>query len=638
MPYLTEEHAELSETQQSDFMQNFGSSRFDRKAITIFATLVTGLICGANAWTGESSDRVSFCLQSPTQQLQCLDANNRPYRMSRWHWDKWQREGKPSYVKFQASIKASNPYKPFWAGGAFLSFAFSGWMLRHLRDTEEKLSYYEDIRIRTNRTRSETEAQISLMPEYRNLQVAQVELQSDLELIAGDRTVLIQQAEILAETELEIAKLEAQDSLFAAQTAGMTPEQVQEYVDFIRAQKTPYLQGSQTLDGTTTPKDKVEGDEQQAIAQALTGQFAPVEPEAKPPADNVIAEIIKRVATEDGSTALCGDPGTGKSTITREYIRQVISNCPDADIAVLAVKNDSFCGLRDRGRVTRFIGESAIESATSFFLEIDREYKRRLDLPEEQREQLKPFVRILDDWLTISAGLNKFKPADLGFDFGQILFDLLIIGREYNMKFFVNLHSLNLAAIGIKNLDQNTRKVLRLLLLGNRYQKDGRSLDAYGVIEQAIMGNQVITHAQDKEIVREQYKTLKEQSRQLFQPIMFAFLGGYYLGIVPRFSEQKSIAMPPADIESPDAVPELRSELDGILASWAAKSEVSAIASQIIEIIKSGNEPVNVESIRKSRKWGDNAPGIEEIREALSELTIKEFVDGDKDKGYSLVK
>ncbi|MBD2298961.1 ATP-binding protein [Nostoc sp. FACHB-190] len=261
------------------------------------------------------------------------------------------------------------------------------------------------------------------------------------------------------------------------------------------------------------------------------------QPAIAPTNDETITEVLRRVAREDGSTALCGDPGTGKSTITREYIRQVEANCPNADMRVLAVKNDSFNGLRERGKVTRFVGENAIDNARTFFLGVQTEYNKRLELTEDGRESLPPFVIILDDWLTIAAKLNKVKPEDLGFDFGQILFDVLIVGREYNMKFFVNLHSLNLKAIGIQELDQNTRKVLRLLLLGNRYRKDGREIDAYGVIEQAIMGNQVITHAKDKEAVRTQYSELKAQSRSQYQPVMFAFVGGYYLGLVPKFQQ-----------------------------------------------------------------------------------------------------
>ena len=210
------------------------------------------------------------------------------------------------------------------------------------------------------------------------------------------------------------------------------------------------------------------------------------------------------------------------------------------------------------------------------------------------------------------------------------------------MKFFVNLHSLNLAAIGIQELDQNTRKCLRLLLLGNRYQKDGRSLDAYGVIEQAITGAQVITHAKDKELVREDYSRLKQLSRAQYQPVMFAFIGGYYIGIVPRFPPESDLFPShgqPTPVEVPKPpTPELSltEQLDAILGSQD-KPTLSDRAAKVLEIIQSGTEPVGFEAIRKSRKWEEN-PSTEVIREALNELTIKECISGDRSTGYSIVR
>lgn len=60
--------------------------------------------------------------------------------------------------------------------------------------------------------------------------------------------------------------MEASDAIFEAQTAGMTEEQKAEYIKQLREMKTPYLQGSQTLQGTIDPNDKVTGSEATAIA------------------------------------------------------------------------------------------------------------------------------------------------------------------------------------------------------------------------------------------------------------------------------------------------------------------------------------------------------------------------------------
>lgn len=294
------------------------------------------------------------------------------------------------------------------------------------------------------------------------------------------------------------------------------------------------------------PSSKTNSEVKVKAAQPLTQVDKSIIPKFKFPDD--ISELLGRIAREDGSTALCGDPGTGKSTITREYIRQVQESNAKAVIKVLAVKNDSFCGLRESGNVTQF-DEDEIDVALNFFKQVKDEYKKRRKLPEDRRGDLPPYVIILDDWISISSALIKWQSRQpkkrVGEDelpgeninFGSILYNILTIGREYNMKFFVNLHSLNLKAIGIEDMDANSRSMLKVLILGNRYIKDDRQLDAYGIIERAITGNQVITDLKIKEDIRTQYYKVKEESRKNCQPICFAFIGEYYVGLVPRFEQ-----------------------------------------------------------------------------------------------------
>jgi hypothetical protein len=430
-----------------------------------------------------------------------LKANQ--YRTSNPNYNEWAFLQHDSLYVFR-SLPADNPFKIYLGLGAMVLGGIGLWATSKARD------YLSDIR-----------------PHYRaTKQFEGVKANYSVKL--GEQLLELSGNELLKYLRgIKIA--EARQQFIAS----ITPQQQRALLMAMSADD--YYEFGHLLDGGAS-FDKFEPQEAQLPhGEPGTVQEVVEQPAITPTNDETITEVLRRVAREDGSTALCGDPGTGKSTITREYIRQVEANCPHADIRVLAVKNDSFNGLRERGKVTRFVGENAIDNARTFFLGVQTEYNKRLELTEDGRYILPPIVIILDDWLTIAAKLNKVKPEELGFDFGQILFDVLIVGREYNMKFFVNLHSLNLKAIGIQELDQNTRKVLRLLLLGNRYQKDGREIDAYGVIEQAIMGNQVITHAKDKELVRAQYSELKAQSRSQYQPVMFAFVGGYYLGLVPKF-------------------------------------------------------------------------------------------------------
>jgi len=238
--YLTDRHQELANRQNSHFLQGFGCLNFDQKLGIISLSLTLGLTAAALSWCGTQSDRVYFCVEKPDGKT-CVDDHDRPLKMTRWHWQNW--EGRPKQIKLVGMEKASNPYKSLFAFGGFIGFALAGWMLRHLQYSETRLQELEAI------------------AQNRDIALAELIAARELELMAHDEAVLIQQAEILSKAELHLTQQDAEDAIFEAATAGMTPEQRQLYVDFLRQQKTPYLQGTQTLQGTIDPRDKVNGGE-----------------------------------------------------------------------------------------------------------------------------------------------------------------------------------------------------------------------------------------------------------------------------------------------------------------------------------------------------------------------------------------
>lgn len=132
MSYLTDKHSELASTQQSSFMRWFGQLPFDTKIAAIGVSLTIGVTFSAIAWTGESTERIYFCLRTPQNELRCVDNHNRPYRMTVWHWQQWKKDGMPTTVVLNEGIspkglvKASNPHKPLWAVGAFALVCLCG--------------------------------------------------------------------------------------------------------------------------------------------------------------------------------------------------------------------------------------------------------------------------------------------------------------------------------------------------------------------------------------------------------------------------------------------------------------------------------------------------------------------------------
>ncbi len=249
MKFINDDHQNLTKAQTSDIANQLSKLSFDNRAGIIAAALFSGIVCSAFAWQGTLSPRVYFCLKSPNGEI-CADKNNRTFRMTPYHWEQWGQSGRSKLIILKRFEMPTNPVKPFQAGIGFVSFALAGWMFRQLQFNEKQKSKWDGLADSQGLAIAELSGQIELM-----------EVARDLELSATDNSVIIQQAELLGEVEIKLTQMEVAETLFEAETAGMSEEQKTAYVNFIRNQKTPYLSGTQTLDKTVDPRDKIDGEE-----------------------------------------------------------------------------------------------------------------------------------------------------------------------------------------------------------------------------------------------------------------------------------------------------------------------------------------------------------------------------------------
>ncbi|MBW4570949.1 MAG: type IV secretory system conjugative DNA transfer family protein [Tolypothrix carrinoi HA7290-LM1] len=565
MSYLTEQHEQLASTQQSSFMQWFGGLPFDRKIAAIGVTSAVGITCAAVAWTGESSNRIYFCIRTPQNEFRCVDNHNCPYRMTVWHWQQWKKDGMPTTIvpnegiSPKGLVKASNPLKPLWALGAFVGFASAGWMLRHLQSDERKLANFQTVAEKRDVAKAELKAQSELMDDYREVVVKQVELQADLDLVANDRTVDIQKAEILGETEIKITQMEAKDAVFEAETAGMTEQQKQEYVNFLKSQKTPYLQGSQTLQGTIDPRDKVEGEgDKGAIVEGEPQQIEPTQ-DKPPDSPSPTLEPLNRILAAKRSTLIVGGTGAGKSVTESYMLTKFNERFQGASVWAIAQKNDSFCGLDKKGRVLLFdplepqLAMAAIDQVYNI-------YDQRRRVPEHRRHEFdnQPVRLILADW---HSQYETVKDEQWFQPYLKKISTIITVGRELNVCLIIDTQSFNLAALGIG--DSNIRKNLYIIAQGNyNVEPDGTVNDSYGVLYNLITNAKIVEDAALRLQLKERFNELKPQSKQLGQPLIFISVDPMQLDILPDITSYKPGQKPAITLDtvSPEYLNNLRKE------------------------------------------------------------------------------
>jgi hypothetical protein len=254
----------------------------------------------------------------------------------------------------------------------------------------------------------------------------------------------------------------------------------------------------------------------------------PMTVSTKTPEEKVGLECLDAVVATRRSILYVGDTGSGKSVSQSYRLSQLFSRYPKSEVWAVAQKNDSFCGLREKGKLTIFDKRNPNPTVATI-AEVYALYEKRRHLPENERKNL-PFVRlILADWLSINDALAEEKPEKFSL---SDLSDIVYNGRDMYVGLDVDLQSFNLKAIGLK-ADKNSRKNFDLIGLANRsVDPDGSVVESYGVLENLLKDRYILPDTELREELYKEFLRLKPISRKEMRPIIYSSMGNR-IGLLP---------------------------------------------------------------------------------------------------------
>ncbi|MHC5779645.1 hypothetical protein [Nostoc sp.] len=205
-----------------------------------------------------------------------------------------------------------------------------------------------------------------------------------------------------------------------------------------------------------------------------------------------------------------------------------------------------------------------------------------------------------------------------------------LAGREYNLCLWVSSHSPNLDALPFCG-SRDSRSVGDIIFLAKNNKRE--------FIELALSNAHLISNS----VKRSELKALLDGLDSGTEPLILANNNNWVLGVVPnsihaeyqQYREQYlQVVEQKTSIQQDDTRQQLERFLELPSAKPVNTPNLSIIASTILEIIKAGNPPVKFDAIRKSRKWGEEAPITATVKDAIGELVSLELIDGDNENGY----
>ena len=256
-------------------------------------------------------------------------------------------------------------------------------------------------------------------------------------------------------------------------------------------------------------------------------------------------QLLVDLAYSNKSMLVTGSTGAGKSHTLSAWLEAVYAQARAknqiASVWILGRKDDSFCGLREAGRLTKFKPFNPEES----FKLIKRFYEnyaiRVEEASEEERKQLPPLRLILEDWSIVAAVFKDYYPK-LWTKIKLMLLDIITVGREYNVCLLILAQSLNLEALGLVG-DANLRANMAIVAQGlitevlDAESGETKIQGDYGLVYLAIKNQYIVPDNQIRKIILATLNELVLESKLKQIPIFFTTLGGANIGLLPHIEK-----------------------------------------------------------------------------------------------------
>lgn len=250
--------------------------------------------------------------------------------------------------------------------------------------------------------------------------------------------------------------------------------------------------------------------------------------------------IIDELVSTKLSTLFAAPSGAGKSVTQAYWLTKLFEKYPQADVYVIAQKNDSFNGLSAHDRVWLFDSENPTEALEALRTVHDIG-KKRSRLPEgAEREKLKslPVRLILADWYSIHNTLTKCHKK-LWESEQTKLADIVTVFREFNVSLFADTQSFNIASLGLAS-DSNIRNNLNIISQGLiSYDDEGNEQGGFEVVQSIVKNDYIFPDSQLRErLINEVNKHVK-LSTQTKVPLIISTSGKPKVGLLPNLLEFK---------------------------------------------------------------------------------------------------